>query len=166
MIYILEDVLQRLQNAAFTLPNVTVREAYSADTVEVPLITVEESAGNDGVYLDNLPNVTQNILIVESYAAQTKLKRKQYLQLENSTRASTEGGRTVALEQDEWVYISKRQASLLNMQEADKILTAMGLTMIGTAAAAPYADSDICRTVARYSVYIDNKTKKLYRRIN
>ena len=145
---ILDEVLRFLkEEAVFTLPNVTVKEAYLVNTdLDLPLLTVDELPGNDGVYLDNQPRVVHNLITLEAYASQ--------LVFEDPASG-------------EPVLLTGKRAAYRLLEEADKQLNArFGLTMTGSIAYAPYEDTNVVRVQANYFAYIDTRTNLIYRRIN
>lgn len=136
MIFISEGIIDTLEAVTYPLP-VTVRDFYSVDKITAPLITVDELPSNEGVYLDNQPEVVTNIYTVEVYA-----------------KAKTVNG----------TVMTSKTLALEIMQAADKALNEVyGLTMTGQIAIAPYQDESICRIVARYRAYIDTRNNIILR---
>lgn len=136
MIMIASDIINALKTVAYPLP-VTIRDFYSVDKITTPLITVDELPSNEGVYLDNQPEVVTNTYTIEVYA-----------------KAKTING----------TAMTSKALALEIVQAADKALNeAYGLTMTGQIAIAPYQDQSICRVVARYKAYIDTRNNKILR---
>lgn len=136
MILIASDIINALKTVAYLLP-VTIRDFYSVDKITTPLITVDELPSNEGVYLDNQPEVVTNTYTIEVYA-----------------KAKTING----------TAMTSKALALEIVQAADKALNeAYGLTMTGQIAIAPYQDQSICRVVARYRAYIDTRNNKILR---
>lgn len=140
MILIAPDIIKALKSHTFSLDRkVNVSEAYSVTSPTYPMLTLDELPSNDGAYIDGMPCVVRNVLILEAYA------QNSYIQKELKSR---------------------REAVLALMIEADTFLNEnFGLTMIGPVQAAPYSDSAIYRAVANYYVYIDTRTNTICRSI-
>lgn len=136
MIMIVSDIINALKTVAYPLP-VTIRDFYSVDKIATPLITVDELSSNEGVYLDNQPEVVTNTYTIEVYA-----------------KAKTING----------TAMTSKALALEIVQAADKALNEVyGLTMTGQIAIAPYQDENICRVVARYRAYIDTRNNTILR---
>lgn len=139
MIQISPDVLGALKGVDYGLPEVDVRDAYLTDDPHLPMITVDELPGNEGVYLDNQPSIVTNIITVECYATQMMVE------------GSPQTGKAVAYDL---------------IDRADRVLNEkLGLTMQGTITAAPYSDQRVFRAVARYVAYIDTRNGTILRSI-
>lgn len=139
MIQISPDVLGLLKGDDYGLPEVDVRDAYLTDDPHLPMITVDELPGNEGVYLDNQPSIVTNIITVECYATQMMVE------------GSPQTGKAVAYDL---------------IDRADRVLNEkLGLTMQGTITAAPYSDQRVFRAVARYVAYIDTRNGTILRSI-
>lgn len=139
MIQISPDVLGALKGVDYGLPEVDVRDAYLTDDPHLPMITVDELPGNEGVYLDNQPSIVTNIITVECYATQMMVE------------GSPQTGKAVAYD------LIDRVDRVLNEK--------LGLTMQGTITAAPYSDQRVFRAVARYVAYIDTRNGTILRSI-
>lgn len=139
MIQISSNVLELLKGIDYGLPEVDVRDAYLTDDPHLPMITVDELPGNEGVYLDNQPAIVTNIITVECYATQMMAD------------GIPQTGKAIAYDL---------------IDRADRILNEkLGLTMQGTIAAAPYSDQRVFRAVARYVAYIDTRNGTILRSI-
>lgn len=166
---ILDEVLQFLQEeVTFSLPDVTVKEAYLVNTdLDLPLLTVDELPGNDGVYLDNQPRIVRNVLTLEAYASQLE-SGEETLESETDEPIATEENNPIYIDPDGTEYfLTGKRAAFAMLMEADKKLNEhYGLTMTGNIAYAPYQDSNVVRAVSNYFAYIDTRTNTIYRRIN
>jgi hypothetical protein len=139
MILIGLDVIAALKAHTFTLPNVSVKPAYTGTDPVCPMLVLKEQPSNDGVYLDGMPCAVRNVFTLEAYAQDMTI-------------------------QD--VPISKRDAAMKLIAEADALLNKdFMFTMIGPVQPAPYSDPTIFRAVANYFVYIDTRTNTLLRSI-
>lgn len=166
---ILDEILQFLkEDVVFRLPDVTVKEAFLVNTgLDLPLLTVDEFPGNDGVYLDNQPCVVRNVITLEAYADQTETGEGT-LQTESDEFICTESNNLIFTDpEDAEFYLTGRRAAMQILMDADRKLNEkFGLTMIGNIAYAPYQDPNVVRAVSTYFAYIDTRTNTIYRRIN
>lgn len=139
MILIGPEIIAALKAHTFTVPKVTVKDAYSVTSPTCPLLALDELPSNDGAYVDGSPCVVRNVLTLEAYAKDM----------------SIQGAIT-----------PKHDAAVKLIMEADAFLNDnFWLTMIGPVQAAPYSDSTIYRAVANYYVYIDTRTNTICRSI-
>jgi hypothetical protein len=133
------DIITALKTHTFTLSNVSTKPAYSVSSPTCPMLALDEQPSNDGVYVDGMPCVVRNILVLEAYAKDMMIQG---------------------------VATSKHDAAYKLIEEADAFLNQQfGLTMVGPIQGAPYSDSTIYRAVANYYVYIDTRTNTVYRSI-
>lgn len=169
MTSIFDEILHFLkEEVIFKVPEVTVKEAYLVNTtMSLPLLTIDELPGNDGVYLDNQPQIVRNIITLEAYADQTEAG-KEALESERDDLIGTETNSPIFIDpEDSEFYLTGRRAAMQILMEADKKLNEkFGLTMTGNIAYAPYQDPNIVRAVSTYFAYIDTRTNTIYRRIN
>lgn len=169
MTSIFDEILHFLkEEVIFKVPEVTVKEAYLVNTtMSLPLLTIDELPGNDGVYLDNQPQIVRNIITLEAYADQTEAG-KEALESETDDLIGTETNSPIFIDpEDSEFYLTGRRAAMQILMEADKKLNEkFGLTMTGNIAYAPYQDPNIVRAVSTYFAYIDTRTNTIYRRIN
>lgn len=169
MTSILDEILRFLkEDVVFRLPEVTVKEAYLVNTaLELPLLTVDEFPGNDGVYLDNQPHIVRNVITLEAYADQSETG-EEALQSESDDYIGTESNNPIFIDPEEnEFYLTGRRAAMQILMDADRKLNEkFGLTMIGNIAYAPYQDPNVVRAVSTYFAYIDTRTNTIYRRIN
>lgn len=139
MIQIAPEILEELQKVDYGIPDVDVRDAYLTDDPSIPMITVDELPGNDGVYLDGQPAVVMNVITVECYSTQMVVG------------GVPKTGKAIAYDL---------------LDRADRRLNEkFGLTMQGTITAAPYSDQRVFRAVARYIAYIDTRNGTILRSI-
>lgn len=140
MILIGDELITALKTVSFSATKVKVTDAYSVSTPTFPMITLDELPSNDGVYLDNQPEIVRNIFTVEAYAHNMTVRGNP---------------------------MSKRAVAMLMISEADKFLNeTYGLTMSGNVIAVPYSDTSVFRAAANYFAYIDTRTNLIYRGIN
>ena len=139
MIQIAPELLKALREIDFGIPDVDVRDAYFISDPTLPMLTLDELPGNDGVYLDNQPFIVTNIFTVEAYASQMVVREQA---------------------------MTGKEIAYTLLDAADKLLNKQfGLTMSGNITAAPYQDQRVFRAVARYTAYIDTRNGTILRSI-
>ena len=139
MIQIAPELLKALREIDFGIPGVDVRDAYFISDPTLPMLTLDELPGNDGVYLDNQPFIVTNIFTVEAYASQMVVREQA---------------------------MTGKEIAYTLLDAADKLLNKQfGLTMNGNITAAPYQDQRVFRAVARYTAYIDTRNGTILRSI-
>lgn len=152
MISIVDQVIEAIQAADvagdFTIPNLSVKEAYSVNTPTYPLVSIEEMMSNDGLYVDGQPRIVGNRFTVECYCKATDL-------------TGSGGG----------ILSARASAKLLGI-EIDAFLNSnYNFSQVGDSICRPATtDNTVFRYVARYTVVIDDDpsndtTVYLYRNI-
>ena len=65
MIRIGDELIHALRGGEYPVP-VAVRDFYSPEPVKPPMLVLDESLSNDGVYLNGQPAVVTNIITLEA----------------------------------------------------------------------------------------------------
>lgn len=140
MISIRDHVIERIKSG-LSFDGVSVKPAYSVSRISTPLVTVDESASNEGVYIDNQPMIVPVRISIECYAKQGKYN--------GYTLSAEDAAKALASEVD----------SIMNIE--------FGMSMLGESTVAPYtSDTTVKRVVSRYSGYLDTRTNLIYRRVS
>lgn len=132
MILLDEQIRDAIEAETYTIPNVTVKAVYDPNSnVNFPLVTLDELASNDGIYVDGQPRIVSNRYIVECYCRATDLGVDGILSPRDSAR-------TLGVEID----------TFLNQN--------FNFSQFGDTLCIPInADKTVYRWVARYDTVID-----------
>lgn len=138
MTFIIDRLIEYLETIEYPCP-LSIRDFYKVQKLTTPLITIQEQASNNGVYLDNQPSIVQNSYQVEVYTKSKMIKGKAISSID----------------------LAKEIATLVDKNLNERF----GLTMTGDITVRPYSDTSVTRLVLRYIAYIDTRTNSIYRRV-
>ncbi len=136
MISFVEQFITALGLQTWTIPTVSVKEAYNPNKPDYPLITIDEMPSDTGITVDGVPRIVSNRYTIECYCRATDLTGS--------------------------ILTAKASARILGLEVNNYLSTTFNFSQVGDAICRPInEDNSVYRWIARYTTVIDENPVSL-----